>query len=386
MKKLPSQGFVFWPVGNGDSTTIVVKDNAIVMQVDIRHCEEAEDDDSPMLPVIDELVRLLPKKNGKPYLALFALTHPDKDHVLGFPELLKRVTIGEIWHTPRVFKEFKKDLCDDAKAFTKEVQRRVDLTIEKNGEVASGDRVRIIGHDDMFLDEYKDFPKRWRTTPGNSVTEIDGQALADVFEAFIHAPFQDDMDEDRNNTSLAFQINLREGDNVGKGLFFGDREYPLIKKIFDKTKKKKRPQYLEWDVMLSPHHCSKSAMYWADGKDKEEELKQDIMDDFEAARRAGGKIIASSRSDFSDEEGKLPPHLKARRRYEEIVDAGCFKCTHEHPNKKEPQPIVFAMDKNGLAYQAVEGQVNATSILASAVSSGRGGEKPPVEKVGFGSL
>jgi len=27
MKKLPKKGFVFWPVGNGDSTTIVVKEN-----------------------------------------------------------------------------------------------------------------------------------------------------------------------------------------------------------------------------------------------------------------------------------------------------------------------------------------------------------------------
>ena len=385
MKKLPSRGFVFWPVGNGDSTTIVIKENEVVMQVDMRHCEEAENEDSPMAPVIDELVRLLPKKNGKPYLSLFALTHPDEDHCLGFKELLKKVHIGELWHTPRVFREYKKDFCEDAQAFRDEARRRRDVTIAKQGEVESGDRVRVIGHDDMFEDEdYAGFPAYWRTTPGKSITEVDGKEMGDIFEAFIHAPFVDDMEKTRNNTSLSFQINLIEGDQVGKGLFFGDREYPLIKKIFDKTKERERTQHLEWDVMLSSHHCSKCAMYWADAEEEEQTLKQDMMDDFEAAKREGGYIIASSRSDFGDEEGKLPPHLKARNRYEEILDAGHFVCTHEHPNKQEPQPVVFGVDANGIRYEKPDGKAQAVGNVAAAVCNARGGDAPPIEQVGFG--
>src|SRR5688572_3579340 len=218
MKKLPQKGFVFWPVGNGDSTTIVVKENSTIIQVDLHHCECAEDDDSPMAPVLDELVRLLPKRNGKPYLSLFILTHPDEDHCCGFKELLKKVTIGELWHTPRIFREYKNDLCEDAQAFREEARRRRDVTIKNNGDVKSGDRVRVIGHDDIFNgDDYKDFPEYWRTIPGTSVTEVDGEELGDIFEAFIHAPFKDDMNDSRNNTSLAFQINLIEGEHVGKG-------------------------------------------------------------------------------------------------------------------------------------------------------------------------
>lgn len=378
---------MFWPVGNGDSTTIVIKENEVVMQVDMRHCEEAENEDSPMAPVIDELVRLLPKKNGKPYLSLFALTHPDEDHCLGFKELLKKVHIGELWHTPRVFREYKKDFCEDAQAFRDEARRRRDVTIEKQGVIESGDPVRVIGHDDMFEGEdYAGFPAYWRTTPGKSITEVDGEEMGDIFEAFIHAPFVDDMEKTRNNTSLSFQINLIEGDQVGKGLFFGDREYPLIKKIFDKTKERERTQYLEWDVMLSSHHCSKCAMYWADNEEEEQTLKQDMMDDFEAAKREGGYIIASSRSDFGDEEGKLPPHLRARKCYEEIIDAGHFVCTHEHPSKKEPQPVVFVVDANGIAYQAPEGKAQALNTLANAVNAARGSSTPPKEQIGFGEL
>lgn len=385
MKKLPKKGLVFWPVGNGDSTTIVIRENDLTMQVDLRHCESAEEDDSPMTPVLDELVRLLPKRNGKPYLSLFVLTHPDEDHCLGFRELLKKVIIGELWHTPRIFREYKKDMCEDAQAFRAEARRRRDVTIENHGDVESGDRVRVIGHDDIFEeDDYKDFPEYWRTRPGTSVIEVDGEELGDIFEAFIHSPFKDDMDGTRNNTSLAFQINLKEGDKIGKALFFGDREYPLIKKIFDKTKERERTQYLEWDVMLAAHHCSKCVMYWADTDEDEVTFRQDIMDDFEEARREGAYIIASCRSDFGDGDGELPPHLKARNRYEEIIDSGHFGCIHEHPNKEHPEAIVFVVDANGIRYEKPEAQAQAAKTVANAVNIARGDQKPPKEQVGFG--
>ena len=122
--QLPKKGFVYWPVATGDSTTIVVKENAATIQIDLHHCATTDDDDADTTPIVDELVRLLPKKNGKPYLAVFALTHPDQDHILGFQDLLSRVTIGELWHTPRVFREYKKDFCDDAKKFREEADRR----------------------------------------------------------------------------------------------------------------------------------------------------------------------------------------------------------------------------------------------------------------------
>lgn len=122
---LPERGFAFWPVGCGDSSTIVVDDN-VVLQLDLRHMEKSEDDDDPAWPVIDELVRLLPRKSGKPYLAVFALTHPDQHHIAGFEELLRRVVIGEIWHTPRIFRDYEKHapLCEAARAFRSEAHRR----------------------------------------------------------------------------------------------------------------------------------------------------------------------------------------------------------------------------------------------------------------------
>src|SRR5260370_39647436 len=57
---LPEKGFVQWPVGTGDSTTICVTDE-IVMQVDLHHLGSSEKDDDPHTPIVDRLIALLPK-------------------------------------------------------------------------------------------------------------------------------------------------------------------------------------------------------------------------------------------------------------------------------------------------------------------------------------
>ena len=79
---LPDQGIIFWPVGNGDSTTICV-DKRTVIQVDLNHLEKADDKDDPRYPVLDELKKLLPKSDDKSYLSVFVLSHPDQDHCRG---------------------------------------------------------------------------------------------------------------------------------------------------------------------------------------------------------------------------------------------------------------------------------------------------------------
>ena len=59
------------------------------------------------------------------------LTHADKDHCSGFADLLDKATIGELWATPRMWREYlddgeDTDLREDAKAFDEEVKRRVE--------------------------------------------------------------------------------------------------------------------------------------------------------------------------------------------------------------------------------------------------------------------
>ncbi len=60
----------------------------LVVQVDLNHLTAGEDDDEPHVPIIDQLVEVLPKVDDRPYLAVFVLTHPDQDHCRGFKRLL----------------------------------------------------------------------------------------------------------------------------------------------------------------------------------------------------------------------------------------------------------------------------------------------------------
>lgn len=386
----PKIGLVFWPVGTGDSTTIVVKKDEITFQLDLRHMEKAEDGDEPAYPIIDELVQLLPKKNGRPYLSVFALTHPDQDHILGFKELLSKVTIGEIWHTPRIFRDFKENeaLCEDAITFYKEVHRRREAILKNPWSVKAGDRVRIIGHDDILKEEkYRNFPSERVSAPGTTITILDDSDVSDSFEAFVHAPFKVDAAGTRNNTSLSLQINLKGGNFSGKVLFFGDREYPTIKQVFEVTIAHAREQFLTWDILLSPHHCSKKTMYWKDEDEKEETFRQDIMNYFETYQNSYGYVIASANSEFTDGKGDNPPHQKARKQYEKIVNSGNFLCTHEFPNKTSPEPIVFQLSQNGftLLNSRKSNHTPALTSLKSVVTAARGAATPPQQQVGFGA-
>ena len=288
--ELPERGIVFWPVGVGDSSTVVI-DAGTVLQIDIHHLEAAEDEEDPRIPIVDRLIELLPKVDGKPYLAGFAATHLDKDHVLGFAELLDRVTIGDLWFTPRVFRDVdEKELCDDGKVFVEEAERRIEA-VRKNGTVGSGDRVRVIGHDDLLSEPpYSDLPKETFVIPGEFLTAIDGTDYKDIFRAFVHAPFKDDGSKDRNDTSLALQITLIDETETLNALTFGDLSYPDLKSIFNRSK----DDDLLWNALLAPHHCSKSAMYWPEEEGGDPKLRQDILDAVKKATDSPGVIVVSA--------------------------------------------------------------------------------------------
>lgn len=376
--------FIFWPVGCGDTTTIVVSDTEVV-QIDINDKLMADEEGNEHIPIVDELVAKLPQRGGKPYLSCFILTHPDLDHCRGFADLLERVTIGEIWHTPRIFREYEdeKDLSDDAIAFRKEAHRRAERCIEEGGDPGAGDRVRIIGYSELFEpgERYEGFPTdQFYTRPGNAVTVLDGAEVGDRFHAFIHAPFKDGLADARNETSLAMRVIIGSEGNTLRGLFLGDLSYPTLMQIFEQTHAHENDDMLEWNVLLSPHHCSKKAMY-EDGL-----LQQDVMDEFADSQLSPGYIVASSNEfPHSNSAGDNPPHRKARNRYEEIVN-DTFLCTGEVSTPEEVRPIIFSSTAWGIEVGG-DGYVmseSAKNTLLAAIAAAEGTDNPPATKVGFG--
>lgn len=383
--EFPNRGFVFWPVGCGDSTTIAI-DEDVVVQIDLHHVEDSEKDDDPRIPIVDELVELLPTgSDGKPYLAAFGATHLDKDHIQGFAELLERVTIGDLWFTPRVLWEQDQDeLCDDAEAFVDEAERRIKK-MKAEGAVGSGHRIRIIGFSDALKehsDIYKDLPEGSVTVPGSEFHSVDGDDRSEVFRAFVHAPFKEDAEAERNHTSFGLQVTLTDGDTSARALLLGDLSYPTLKRIFERSD----DDDLAWGIFLAPHHCSKSAMYGRDEGETEDSLKQDLLDKIESAAEEDAHIVASAPPiPEKDEDGANPPHLIAAQRYREIVPADHFLCTGEHPNAEEPEPITFEISEDGVSLRAAAGlSKSRSSALPGAVETARGASRAPAAAVGFG--
>lgn len=134
----------FYPVGNGDCDLITIGGANKKMMFDCNFRKKAEEENEEMYDVLDDLLtnELTTKKCGLPLLDAFLLTHPDQDHCrsfadkffLGDPDAVpqsakddKKILIGELWYSPRVFEELSGELNADAKAFKKEAKRRMDL-------------------------------------------------------------------------------------------------------------------------------------------------------------------------------------------------------------------------------------------------------------------
>ena len=374
--ELPERGFVFWPVANGDSITIVV-DSTRCIQIDLNHLEKSEEEDEPTWSVVDELVACLPEKKDRPYLSVFALTHPDEDHCSGFAKLLEEVDIGEIWFTPRIFLEYKKDLSESAKAFKDEAERRVKATIEAEGDAGAGNRIRIFGYASLLeQDDFKGLPEDCIIVPGDAFTTVDEDDVSEEFRGFVHSPFKDDIEGERNDTSLGMQVTLYDGDEAIRALLLGDLKYPAIKQIFEVSE----ADDVAWNLFLAPHHCSKSVMYWQDDGDEQEKLKRDILDKIGSAAESPNQVVASSNPvPSSNEKGDNPPHAKAKKRYEEVTSN--FVCTMGDMDEKNTEPIVAKFD---------DGQVTLVETASHVISateaaqSAQGSEDTPSDAVTYG--
>lgn len=361
----PRPGVVFWPVGNGDSTTILLDEDTVV-QVDLNNLEAADTDIDDREHVLDRLVERLPVVNERPYLAAFILTHPDIDHCRGFEELLERVTIGELWATPRLLDE-SDELDGDARAFENEVLDRVKECAADGGVQKDGRRVRLVGFEsDVVGKAYADLPDEFRTAPGEQVTSLDGLQRDDL-RIFVHAPFKDDLDDgERNDTSLAMQVTLHGESEDLRMLLLGDLAYPTIDRLLERSDL----EDLRWDVLLAAHHCSHRAFVEDDG-----DVHEDLAERLAETMEQGARVVASCKN-FGHGDG--PPHDDARTFYEGIVGSDNFLATCEHKG-----PIAFSPDE-GLVRAESAGAARSSALKGAAREVARSTGSTPSSKRVYG--
>lgn len=347
--QLPDSGVAFWPVGNGDAVSVVI-DPETVLQVDINHRAVADDEDDGRVPVVDRLVESLPLDDeGNPHLSVLAITHHDEDHCSGFERLIEEVVLDELWVTLRTFIEVDDDgLTEAGQAVYDEACRRRDAEIKAdrvNARAAAGDRLRVIGNADVLNDsDWRDFPQELLTSAGQLVPTVNTEDRSGDVEVFIHTPFRSDTEDgSRNSSSLGIQVNLlRCGESGARLLLLGDLEHEQIEAFVAKTEASGNQQFLEWDLLLAPHHCSRHAVCRKQGDDW---VDAQAADDFERYASDGAVVVVSARS-FDDiaEEDTDPPHEDALDVYVGIVGDGAVHFTSDYANGSDSDPLAVTWD------------------------------------------
>lgn len=353
----------FFPVDNGDMTLLELESGrSVLIDVNIRGKADDPDDDTP--DVAAKLrSRLKRDDDGRLYVDAFLLSHPDEDHCRGFQKHFHlgppsewsktddKILIREIWSSPMVFRRASKNLtlCADAKAFNTEARRRVQRFRDTGGGVSDGDRILILGEDENGK---TDDLAAILVKTDELFSKVNGQHDWSM-QARLLAPLPkgDDASEEvlkKNQSSTILQFSLTGDYQPDACLYLtgGDAEVAIWEQLW--AAHELRPDWLKYDILLAPHHCSwHSLSYdsWSE-KGKDAAVCEDARRALSQTRR-GAVIIASSKPIKDDKND--PPCIRARREYEDIAKAasGSFKCVGEHPSAQDPDVTEFEIVRAG---------------------------------------
>ncbi|WP_419925330.1 hypothetical protein [Candidatus Poriferisocius sp.] len=266
-----------------------------------------------------------------------------------------------MWVTPRIFDEYKSELSDDAEAFRNEADRRLKIAVK--GKAKSGDRIRVIGHKDVLASKpYSDLSDSAKSEIGTAVESIDGHDTSGRFTAVFCGPADADEDADRNDTSLAMQVTLADGDCSQRFLLLGDLAREALGDLFDNAD----DSHVEFDVLVMPHHCSKGALFDSDGN-----ADTKVVEGLKAAKADGAWAVASSPPiPKSDKNGADPPHRVAWDKYSKILGADYMVCTGSHGSEEDPDPVVFSVG-DPCGYARPEAAAAASTDLGRDVKKAR---------------
>jgi ribonuclease BN (tRNA processing enzyme) len=381
----------FLPVDNGDMTLIRFADEpSTTLLIDIRIRASANKASEETRDVADDLKnRLNTDGNNRPYVDAFLLTHPDQDHCLGLqnhfwlgsyedypddkkPQNEKRIIIREMWSSPMIFRRKSKNhtLCADALAWKKEARRRVNKW-KKDGYFSECERIKVLGED---VNGKTDELEAILVKTGESFNSINGEETS-LFSAFLIAPSapqddetENDLSKNESSTIISFTISADEnGLFKYKFLSCGDAGVLIWERIWDKYAH--NPEPLEYDMMLSPHHCSWRSLSWNSWSDYKENAK--VSD---KAKKALGQakmnafIISSSKAIEDNEDN--PPCIGAKKEYNSILRGknGMFMCTGETPSQDSPKPLEFEISCSGIKRVVVRTATatTAASLLGAA--------------------
>lgn len=353
---------LFFPVGNGDMTLIVLESGLkILIDMNIRAAADDPDDDTP--DVAAELRGLLTRDaQGRLYIDALLISHPDKDHCTGlqnhfhlgppadWSKSADKIFIRELWSSPLVFRRASSQhiLCPDAKAFNSEARRRVARFRAAFWSVSDGDRILILGEDE---DGKTDDLGAILVKAGATFSKVNGQFDPSMTARLLAPqPRSDDQDEEelrsKNHSSTILNFTLTGDGGVARFLSGGDAEVAIWERLWQRYSA--YPDFFVYDILQAPHHCSWHSLSYDSWSKRGEDAKvcADARNALSQTRRGAAVIFSSDPIKDDDND---PPCIRAKREYVAIVkDAGGFVlCVGEHPNEKKPETVEFEVGQHG---------------------------------------
>lgn len=376
----------FFPVGNGAMTLVELESGKTVL-IDINVRAKADDPSDSTPDVMKQLKERIKRDDeGRFYIDAFLLSHPDQDHCRGlqnhfhlgppadFSKSSDKILIREVWSSPMVFRRASNlhTLCEDAKAFNAEAKRRVKV-FRDGGTPGDGNRILILGEDqDGKTDDLGAILVKADTV----FSKVNGQA-DQTFSARLLAPHpnhQEETEEDistKNHSSTILNISLTSGGKTDAGRFLscGDAEVAIWEILWERHKD--RADWLTYDILETPHHCSWHALSYDSWSEKKEKaVVSEAARNALAQTRPSAVIVASSKAIKDDDND--PPCIRAKREYEAIAKAadGTFICVGEHPSEKSPEPLDLEVLSGGIR------KVTKAVTTSAALGLGIAGKQP----------
>ena len=371
---------IFYPVGNGDTTQIVLDAGRRVL-FDFCHRLKSEAADTPEIDLKERLKDDLAAAK-RDYFDVVAFTHADVDHIQGSTEFFElkhatkyqgggRIKIRQLWVPASVLLEVASNdqQSNEFVIWRQEARNRLlegkDILVFSKPQALMEWLVpRLKERGEPADARHHHFIDAGTVVPGFT---LDG----DGAEFFCHSPFikhYDGGDFIRNSAALVFNVRLRADGADFDYLEVGDAHWEDLEDIVRTTRFHKNDGRLAWDLFNIPHHCSYLAL--SDDKGATETVPKPLVKDLLLKGKKDSYIVSCSKPvpDSRDSYDQMqPPHIQARKAYERYlneVGGRKFLVTMEEPNASKPEPLVFDITGSGISWKRL-GLVGAPAIVAS---------------------